>query len=105
MTVVRQPAKKSVHRFLMETKEGLRRHMHYAPREQQRALAAKLRGFYQYFGLRLCYPAREKVRTQVLRYWQGTLRRRSPTSRATGEWVNQRPWFRLPAPRLLHPEV
>ena len=105
MIVVRHPAPKSVHRFLLEMKAWLRQHMHDAPRDQQRMLTAKLRGFYQYFGLRLCYPALEKVRTQALRYWQWTLRRRSQTSRATWEWVNQRPWFTLPAPRVLHPEV
>ena len=102
--VVRHPARKSVHRFLLEMKAWLRQPMHDAPRDQQRMLAAKLRGFYQYFGLRLCYPAWEKVRTQALRYGQWTLRRRSQTRRATWEWVNQRPWFTRPAPRVLHPE-
>ena len=105
MVVVRRPAKKSVHRFLMETKAWLQRNMHLPPREQQKALAARLRGFYEYFGLRLSYPVLEGVRTQILRYWWQVLHRRSQRSRTTWEWLNQREWFRLPRPRVLHPEV
>ena len=105
MVVVRLPAKKSVHRFLMEAKAWLHRNMHLPPREQQTALAARLRGFYEYFGLRLSYPVLERIRTQVLRYWHQALNRRSQKSRATWEWLNQRAWFSLPAPRVLHPEV
>ena len=103
--VVRQPTAKSVQRFLRETKAWLHQHMHDAPRDQQQALAAKLRGVYQYFGLPLCFPALAKVRHQVLRYWHETLRRRSQTRRVTWAGMNQRPWFTLPAPRVLHPEV
>ena len=105
MVVRRQPTPKSVQRFLRETKAWRRQHRHDAPRDQPQTLAAKLRGVYPYFGLPLCYPALAKVRYQVLRYGHGTLRRRSQTSRATWAWVNQRPWFHRPAPRLLHPEV
>ena len=105
MVVVRRPARKSVHRFLMEAKAWLHRNMHLVPREQQAALAARLRGFYEYFGLRLSYPVLERVRTQVFRYWHQALHRRSQRSRATWEWLNQRAWFSLPAPRVLHPEV
>ena len=105
MVVVRLPAKKSVHRFLMEAKAWLHRNMHLPPREQQTALAARLRGFYEYFGLRLSYPVLERIRTQVFRYWHQALNRRSQKSRATWEWLNQRAWFSLPAPRVLHPDV
>ncbi|MGC8489066.1 MAG: group II intron reverse transcriptase/maturase [Clostridia bacterium] len=105
MVVVRRPAKKSMHRFLMETKAWLHRNMHLPPREQQKGLTARLRGFYEYFGLRLSYPVMERVRTQTLRYWHQALNRRSQRSRATWEWLNQRAWFSLPAPRVLHPEV
>ena len=105
MVVVRRPAKKSLHRFLMETKAWLHRNMHLPPRAQQTAITARLRGFYEYFGLRLSYPVLERVRTQLLRYWHHALNRRSQRSRATWEWLNQRTWFRLPAPRVLHPEV
>ncbi len=83
MVVVRHPARKRVQRFLREMKAWRRQHMRDAPRDQQRMLAAKRRGFSPYFGLRLCYPALEKVRTQALRYWPWTLRRRSETRRAT----------------------
>ena len=79
--------------------------MHLPPRAQQTAITARLRGFYEYFGLRLSSPVLARVRTQVLRYWHQALNRRSQKSRATWEWLIQRAWFRLPAPRVLHPEV
>ena len=85
---MRQPAAKSVQRFLRETKAWWRQHRHDAPRDQQQTLATKLRGVYQYFGLPLCSPALAKVRYQALRFWHGTLRRRSQTSRATWAWGN-----------------
>ena len=49
---------------------GITSHVHDAPRDQQRTLATKRCGFYQCFGLRLCYAALEKVRTQAF-YWYG----------------------------------
>ena len=51
MAVVRIPSPKSVRKFLGGIKEWLRRHLHDNPPEQQRVLALKLRGFYQYFAL------------------------------------------------------
>ncbi len=105
MTVVRLPAKKGVHRFLMEVKEWLRRNMHLPPREQQRTLSAKLRGYFQYFGLPHCTPALSKARSQILWYWARTLRRRSQRGQPTLEQLRCRAWYALPTPRVVHPQV
>ncbi len=105
MIVVRVPAQKSVHRFLMEVKGWLRTNLHWKPTEQQAVLAAKLRGFYQYFGLRLCLPRLDAVRVQVRRYWQQALARRSQRAHARWSDLSRRPWFQLPSPRLVHPTV
>jgi hypothetical protein len=105
MMVVRVPARKSVHRFLMEVKGWLRTNLHWAPAEQQAILAAKLRGFYQYFGLHLCLRRLDAVRVQVLRYWRQALGRRSQRARASWKVLNRKPWFDLPSPRLVHPTV
>ena len=105
MVVVRLPAKKGVHRFLMEVKAWLRRNMHLPPREQQRALAAKLRGYFQYFGLSRTVRVLNKVRYQLLWYWARTLRRRSQRDRTTLASLWQRAWFTLPEARVIHPEV
>ena len=105
MVVVRIPARKGVHRFLQGVKEWLRHNMHLPPQEQQAYLAAKVRGYYQYFGLPLCVPPLMAVRHWTLWYWQRTLQRRSQRDHATWEWVKQRPWFTLPLPKVLHPQV
>ncbi len=105
MMVVRVPARKSVHRFLMEVKGWLRTNLHWAPAEQQAILAAKLRGFYQYFGLRLCLRRLDAVRLQVRRYWQQALGRRSQRARANWSILSRKPWFQLPSPRIVHPTV
>ena len=105
MVVVRQPAKKGVHRFLMEVKEWLRRNMHLPPEEQRRTLAAKLRGYFQYFGLSRCSPVLKKVHSQVLWYWARSLRRRSQRGRRTWEQLRRKAWYVLPTPRVVHPQV
>lgn len=105
MVVVRLPAKKGVHRFLMGIKEWLRRNMHLSPREQQRILAAKLRGYFQYFGLWGCTAPLLKVRYQILWYWARALRRRSQRGRSTWERLERRAWFTLPIPKVVHPMV
>ncbi|MGC8489976.1 MAG: group II intron reverse transcriptase/maturase [Clostridia bacterium] len=105
MAVVRVPCAKSVRRFLMETKAWLRANMHLPPAEQHKALAARLSGFYQYFALWHCQPRLKSVRYQVLLYWKWTLSRRSQRGFAAWTWLNQRRWFRLPLPRLLHRTV
>ena len=105
MVVVRLPAKKGVYRFLMEVKEWLRRNMHLPPNEQRQSLAAKLRGYFQYFGLPRCTTVLRRVRDQVVWYWARTLGRRSQRGKPTWVSLKKRQWFTLPKPRVLHPEV
>ena len=105
MAVVRIPSRKSVHRFLMEVKAWLRQHMHWPPVQQQKVLAAKVTGFYQYFGLRHCTAKLGLIRHQLFGYWRKALGRRSQRGRLAWAWLRQRPWFTLPTPRVLHPLV
>jgi RNA-directed DNA polymerase len=105
MVVLRVPTTKSVRRFLMEMKRWLRANMHLPPAEQQKALVARLLGFYRYFALWGCTARLSTVRRQVLVYWQWVLSRRSQRGYAAWAWLNRRKWFALPEPRLLHPTV
>ena len=105
MVVVRVPARKGVHRFLMETKAWLRTNMHMAPVLQRAALAAKLRGLYQYFGLYHCTKRLKAVREQVYRYWHNSLGRRSQRAKASWTVLRSKPWFDLPWPGVVHPTV
>lgn len=97
----RKPSQKSRRRFLSEVKQWLRDHLHVAKRYQQRTLAAKLRGFYQYFGLRHCMPALWAVRFHVGTCWVKLLKRRSQRAHRTLRWsrILRSAWFNLPKPK------
>ena len=97
----RKPSKKSRTRFLAEVKQWLRKQMHRSPWLHQKVLTQKLRGFYQYFGLRHCLPALRHVRWHVERLWYRSLVRRSQKARRLTWWrVKRKPWFKLPEPTL-----
>jgi group II intron reverse transcriptase/maturase len=90
--LVRIPSQRSCRKFLANTKEWLKRHMHWKRRDQQRQLTAKLRGFYQYFALHHCKPKLDFVRCEVQRQWVRTLRRRSQRHRLY--WCHLKLWRR-----------
>ena len=102
MVFIRIPSPKSVAKFLAEVKEWLRKHWHDRPQDQQRALAQKLLGLYQYFALWFATPKLRMVHHEVLKYWFWKLRRQSQTADHTWTKWERRPWFRLPEPKLLH---
>jgi RNA-directed DNA polymerase len=105
MTVVRIPCPKSVRKFLSGVQEWLRRHLHTRPREQQRVLALKLRGFYQYFALWHTTTKLRIVWEQVRRLWLAALRRRGQRRTLAWEEWQRKPWFNLPLPKVLHRTV
>ena len=105
MAVVRLPRPKSVTKFLSGIKEWLRAHLHDRPAEQQKVLAQKLRGFYQYFALWHTLPKLNAVYREVRRLWLWALRRRSQNGRLTWQAWQRKAWFTLPEPRLLHRTV
>ena len=104
-TVIRVPVAKSLEKFLARVKADLAAHQHDRPRDQQRRLTQQLQGLYQYFGLWHCYPKLKQVQRRVEWHWMRTLNRRSQRGRRAAESWRAQPWFRLPAPRLLHPTV
>jgi group II intron reverse transcriptase/maturase len=105
MIVVRVPCPKSVRKFLGGVAEWLKHHLHDRPAEQQRVLAQKLRGFYQYFALYHTRPKLGTIRDEVRRLWHAALRRRSQRGRLTWEDWQRKPWFELPEPKLIHRTV
>jgi len=105
VAVVRIPSPKSVRKFLASVKQWVRQHLHDRPTEQQRALAQKLRGFYQYFALWHTMPKLRGVQQEVYRQWTWALGRRSQRGRrAQAQWT-AKPWFTLPEPKVLHARV
>jgi len=103
--IVRIPSKKSCRKFLDSTHEWLKRHLHWKRRDQQRQLASRLRGFYQYFALHHCLPKLYWIYGEILRQWRKALRRRSQRHRMFWSYLRSRDWFQLPQPKLLHPTV
>lgn len=102
--VVRQKTARSrFRRALHRVAEWCRINRHLPVVEQHRALATKLRGHYQYFGVTGNLYALNRFRRQVLWIWQKWLNRRS--QRASMEWVRfnllqQR--YVLPEPVVVH---
>lgn len=105
MTIVRIPCPKSVRKFLGGVKRWLKYHRHDRPADQQRMLAQKLRGFYQYFALWHTLPKLGTVLDEVRWLWYATLRRRSQRNRLKQREWQQKPWFDLPRPKLIHRTV
>jgi RNA-directed DNA polymerase len=102
LRTARKPSMKSRTRFLAEAKQWLRQQMHQPVRLHQKVLSVKLRGYYQYFGLRHCEPALRHVLWHMQRLWYRILLRRSQKAKRGLTWwqVKRKPWFELPTPRL-----
>ena len=100
--VGRKPSVKTRERFLRTVATWLMANKHVRVWAQQAHLTRMLRGYYQYFGLRLCGPALDGVRWRVRKLWWSTLRRRSQKAARRCDWAspNAKPWFRLPSPRV-----
>jgi group II intron reverse transcriptase/maturase len=77
---------------------------HHRVVEQCRVLAAKLRGHYQYYGIRGNYRALALVYRRVVDAWRYWLSRRSSHGRITWEVFGERSrgGLRLPTPRIVH---
>ena len=88
---------------LKEVKAELRRRMHLPVPEQGNWLAQIVRGFFAYHAVPTNFAVLGKFRTEIIRLWLRTLRRRSQKDRT--------PWSRmarlakdfLPRPKILHP--
>lgn len=98
-TVRVRPKKESRNKFLRQTKEWLREHMHTPVGTQRASLTRRLRGYYNYFGLeKRCLKALLHVKRHVERLWIMTLRKRSQKHNLWWWRVQTEKWFRLPEP-------
>jgi len=102
VNIVRMPSVKTRERFLRRITTWLKANKHLSVWKQQAYLVKALDGYYQYFGLRLCWTKLSGVRQRVRRIWQRTLQRRSQRAGRTCNWatLDAKPWFQLPKPRL-----
>ena len=101
--IKRKTAKKKMRKSIVAMREWCRNNRHKPLKWQHQMLASKLRGHFQYFGVRCNMRAMEAVRHFVIRGWQYWLSRRSHKSAI--------PWdlfeklleaFPLPTPKIVH---
>ena len=82
--------------------------LHLPVSEQYDMLCRKLRGHYQYYGIRCNMRMLERVYQEVLRQWQHWLSRRSQKTRYSMVWSEFEKIlarFPLPKPRIIHQSV
>jgi len=101
--IKKKTAKKRLKRFVKALWDWIMRNRHRPLKEQYKALCEKLRGHYQYFGVRTNYKALKIVREQAIRAWRFWLSRRSHKGGISwGKFEKIRSDFPLPLPRIVH---
>lgn len=98
--VARKPKSESRNKFLKNVKKWLRENMHTSIPWQRKRLSIRLKGYYQYFGLRHCLKALQHVKWHVGRLWVIALRRRSQKHNLLWKTIQTQAWFNLPEPQL-----
>jgi group II intron reverse transcriptase/maturase len=101
--IKRKTAKKRLRRAMKSIWLWCRKHRHDKLTEQHTMLCMKLRGHYQYYGVRTNYEALRVMWRRTKRAWQYWLSRRSQKSHIRWEkFVRLMRVFPLPAPRIYH---
>ena len=101
--IKRKTVRKRVRRAMKRAWRWCRNHRHEPLREQYRMLCLKLRGHYQYYGIRGNYRMMEKLYWYVVKAWRYWLSRRSHKGKITRE--KQEIFqlvYPLPPPKITH---
>ena len=101
--IKRRTAKKRLRRTLTALWQWCRSQRHRKVEEQHQELSQKLRGHYQYYGIRGNYRLLEVVLRHAEEAWRYWLSRRSQKGQITGnklEWWREH--FPLPTPKIVH---
>ena len=101
--IKRKTAKKRLRRAMKSIWEWCRKHRHDRLSEQHRMLCLKLRGHYQYYGVRANYENLVAVMRYAVKAWKYWLSRRSSKSHITWDaFTRLNRVFPLPVPRIYH---
>lgn len=101
--IKRKTARKRLRRAMKAIWQWCRYNRHKKLLEQYRILSLKLRGYYQYYGIRGNYKALEVVYEHTERVWRYWLSRRSHKGKITWEKLEHlRDIVPLPKPRIVH---
>jgi RNA-directed DNA polymerase len=101
--IKRKTMRKRVRRTAKALWDWCRQNQHEPLKEQYKTLCQKLRGHYQYYGIRSNYRMLEKVLWHAERAWRHWLNRRSRKKTMTNEEFDRlRQTYLLPRPRIVH---
>jgi len=101
--IKRKTARKRQRRSIKAMWEWCKNNRHLPIREQHQKLCQKLRGHYQYYGVRHNYLQMKEVYQEVIKGWRYWLNRRGNRKRMIWEKFNEIfTLFPLPKPRIMH---
>jgi len=102
--IKRKTIGKRLRRFMKAIWEWCRENLHEPIKEQHKTLSSKLRGYYQYYGIRGNFKMLEVVFEHTERAWRRWLGRRCSKGYVTAEEFHEyhRKVFPLPKPRIIH---
>lgn len=101
--IKRKTARKRLRRTMKSLWQWCRTHRHKPVQEQHRMLCRKLRGHYQYYGVRCNGPSLSRLYTHVERTWRYWLSRRSHKGAVPWDQYTQMlQTYPLPRPRIVH---
>ena len=106
IVVKRRTSKKKMQKAIQNLRECCKDNRHTKLKDQYKLLSSKLRGLYQYYGIRGNYLDIKKMYIAVKYSWYKWLNRRSQhcsyTWKGYGDLFN---YFTLPKPRVIHSNV
>lgn len=104
--IKRRTSKKKMHKVIQNLRECCKENRHLKLKDQYKLLSSKLRGLYQYYGIRGNFLALKKMYLDVKFSWYKWLNRRSQRNSYTwkgyGDLLN---YFTLPRPGIVHYNV
>jgi RNA-directed DNA polymerase len=105
--IKRKTIGKRLRRFMKAIYEWCRENLHEPVKEQHKTLCSKLRGYYQYYGIRGNYKMLEVVFEHTESAWRRWLGRRCSKGYVSGEEFARfyRKVYPLPRPRIIHMNI
>jgi len=101
--IKRKTAHKRLRRSIKALEQWCKENHHLPLAEQYRLLCMKLRGHYQYYGIRSNYRQLEAIYQQALKKWWYWLKRRNPCRNMGWEKFKRLLiTFPLPRPKIIH---
>jgi RNA-directed DNA polymerase len=101
--IKRRTKKKGLHKAIMKIQDSCKYNRHKRLKEQHRILSSKLRGLYQYYGIRGNYFSLKTIFQKAIHAWMYWLNKRSQHNSYTWEGYQALlKHFALPKPRIVH---